>query len=957
KMTREFHHPYAAYDIQKTFMDVVYQVLENEGVGILESPTGTVSERTIPCLMSPGKSLSLICGSLTWLRDHKKKALQKALDEHMHGNYLLTTRSVYTDIEDEPDWVIEQARARKCRQLLELRDDMETRLEKIRLKEKKQYDRYLRGESTLKKRKIAAHLTKGDGESDHDEEQFVLDEYDSDHVDSGSGNHSKDKSLYSAETLALLNELGMGPIDLKKDEEEKYLEIEDEVKIFYSSRTHSQLTQFINELRLPKFPSSSAITEKQISNDQRTENKLTNVENVKHVTLGSRKNLCIHPKISQLGSLTSINERCIDLQSSSRAKADRCMFLPNQESQPLVHSFRDHSLATIRDIEDMNSLGKEIGICPYYASRAAIKPAEIVTLPYPLLLQKSAREALGIDLKGQVVIIDEAHNLMDAISNINSVQISLTQLKRAREQLGIYLMKFRNRLKGKNRVYIAQFLRVIDSLSGYLASKFTEPVSFDFFFKNEEFNEFITLKMFFIHVHEIYNDVVDFVHVREQKNDGTISEKDLLSGKGIDQINFFKLIHYLQENKIAQKVEGYAKHVEEDSRTSRAGKPSASAPLVSKSEQSSSVIHPLTSLLFALTHPQKEGRLFYAKLPPDNIILRFLLLDPSHQFQEVISSARAVILAGGTMSPMSDYTLHLFPYLKDNRITTLSCGHVIPKANQLAWTLSTGPSGREFEFTFGRRGDDNMIDDLGRAVLKICHVVPDGVVVFFPSYNYLKSILARWSSSCEDDGRSILQHLEVRKRVFQERKDVSVDKILQDYAQAIDSSKGGLLLSVVGGKMSEGINFSDALGRCVIIVGLPFPNINSAEWKAKIEFVEEAYIERLKTESISDENNFEERSVRQDQETIFKKKAKDVSRDFYENTCMRAVNQSIGRAIRHKGDYAAIVMVDKRYKSERIKSKLPGWIKEGLVVDAGDKSFTALLESLTKFFLGKIAPP
>ncbi|RKF73986.1 ATP-dependent DNA helicase chl1 [Golovinomyces cichoracearum] len=73
KMTREFHHPYAAYDIQKTFMDVVYQVLENEGVGILESPTGT------------GKSLSLICGSLTWLRDHKEKALQKALDEHING--------------------------------------------------------------------------------------------------------------------------------------------------------------------------------------------------------------------------------------------------------------------------------------------------------------------------------------------------------------------------------------------------------------------------------------------------------------------------------------------------------------------------------------------------------------------------------------------------------------------------------------------------------------------------------------------------------------------------------------------------------------------------------------------------------------------------------------------------------------------------------------------------------
>ncbi len=35
---------------------------------------------------------------------------------------------------------------------------------------------------------------------------------------------------------------------------------------------------------------------------------------------------------------------------------------------------------------------------------------QLVTLPYNLLLQKSAREALGIDLKDQIVIIDEAHS-------------------------------------------------------------------------------------------------------------------------------------------------------------------------------------------------------------------------------------------------------------------------------------------------------------------------------------------------------------------------------------------------------------------------------------------------------------------------------------------------------------------------------------------------------------------
>lgn len=125
----------------------------------------------------------------------------------------------------------------------------------------------------------------------------------------------------------------------------------------------------------------------------------------------------------------------------------------------------------------MGALGKELHICPYYASRSTIKPAEIVTLPYPLLLQKSAREALKLELTGHVVIIDEAHNLMDAIAGIEGVEVSLKQLKRARAQLSGYLQKFKNRLRGKNRVYVAQVVRVIDSLAGYLESRLKLPVT------------------------------------------------------------------------------------------------------------------------------------------------------------------------------------------------------------------------------------------------------------------------------------------------------------------------------------------------------------------------------------------------------------------------------------------------------------------------------------------------
>lgn len=71
---------------------------------------------------------------------------------------------------------------------------------------------------------------------------------------------------------------------------------------------------------------------------------------------------------------------------------------------------RDSVLATVRDIEDLVLEGKERQVCPYYATRKAVKQAQLVTLPYNLLLQKNAREALGIDLEGQIVVIDEAHS-------------------------------------------------------------------------------------------------------------------------------------------------------------------------------------------------------------------------------------------------------------------------------------------------------------------------------------------------------------------------------------------------------------------------------------------------------------------------------------------------------------------------------------------------------------------
>ena len=50
--------------------------------------------------------------------------------------------------------------------------------------------------------------------------------------------------------------------------------------------------------------------------------------------------------------------------------------------------------------------------------------SQLVVLPYNTLLHGPTREAVGLKLKDSVVIIDEAHNLLDAINNVYSVEIT-----------------------------------------------------------------------------------------------------------------------------------------------------------------------------------------------------------------------------------------------------------------------------------------------------------------------------------------------------------------------------------------------------------------------------------------------------------------------------------------------------------------------------------------------------
>ena len=57
------------------------------------------------------------------------------------------------------------------------------------------------------------------------------------------------------------------------------------------------------------------------------------------------------------------------------------------------------------------------------------------------------------------------------------------------------------------------------------------------------------------------------------------------------------------------------------------------------------------------------------------------------------------------------------------------------------------------------------------------------------------------------------------------------------------------------------------------------------------------------------------------------KKPKSAGQLWYNQQTYRAINQAIGRVIRHKNDYGAILLCDERFTQPSTITQLPAWLK------------------------------
>lgn len=830
----KYYHPYQPYKIQLELMKEIYDTLKDDTykVGIFESPTGT------------GKTLSLICSTLTWIRENKYKNLHE-------GNTNLNDNDPNEKEDDEPDWVTKAFKESILKEKKALIDDYETHLDGLVDSSAFLYNELSEAPSInnsydisdlmatenyrrFKKKKIEVSIDSDD--------EFLPNDYNVDGIAENEKISSEIRKMITNLESKMEREETQDKFDKLKNSFINDLNDNQPVpKIYFASRTHSQLSQFSGQLSLTKFPSVL--------------DGLEFNERVKYLPLGSRKQLCINTKVSKLGNTSLINEACLDLQKKDETKKSTslnkdktakqntggCEFYINYKkdmrtTKEINSKFRDLTFSKIHDIEDLVILGKNLHICPYYSSKHIIDTIpEVISLPYQLLLSQEIRSQLNINTKNSIIIIDEAHNLIDTITSLNSVNIRFEELKEIETNLKAYYSRFMKKLNSGNRINLLKLIKLIGKLTKYVEN---------FKSKNPKIESGLNLNI---------NDI--------------FFNNDL--------INIYDLDNYLKNSKIAYKIEKFT---------------NSKIPLLFK----------LIQLLKLINNPSKDGKLFFN----DDFSLNYMLLNPIEAFKDLVVESKCVILCGGTMEPIEDFEEFLFPYLNPKKqIKKFNCEHIIPDANLKVIPISNYKN-TVFDFSFKKRNNQKLIENLGNLILSLAVKIPHGVVVFFPSYKYLNDLIINWKNV------GIWDMINKAKKVFCEPKG-KIENFLEEYNKYVHSeNNGAILFSVVGGKISEGINFNDELARAVFMIGLPYPNVYSGELINKRKYIEEQVIQ--KGRSLND--------------------AKMKSQEFYENLCMKAVNQSIGRSIRNINDYSIIYLIDYRFNSEKVKGKLSGWIKKRIEI-------------------------
>eukprot|EP01022_Parablepharisma_sp_SALTPOND_P034715 TRINITY_DN926_c8_g1_i1.p2 TRINITY_DN926_c8_g1~~TRINITY_DN926_c8_g1_i1.p2 ORF type:complete len:1015 (-),score=128.69 TRINITY_DN926_c8_g1_i1:3623-6667(-) len=599
------------------------------------------------------------------------------------------------------------------------------------------------------------------------------------------------------------------------------------------------------------------------------------------ITLGSRDQMCIHEDLAR------VKGGQLNIMCKRKRRNREC---PYYEKRWVTLPTKKRELM---DIEDICAFGKAEGACPFYMVRNAIPTAELLLLPYNYLLDPKIRTMYrDISFEDSIIIFDEAHNVAKVAEDASSFETSVAMLNKCLDDIK-NLEKYKQEIQTKPEQYddikkemsqitlseLAEIAQPIQAFIAYLQD-FPDPGKDGTVMGGRKlFNMFKEGTAYKV---ATKNEAI----TKYVKKEATLENEQYMNGITVDNSSLYMASlnkctdalaarnggsYLLEWYRIIETVYYYMRHDSGPaSQANQTGSIEDFKVVVSNEEESEK-------------DSSNEG---------SNRSLKVFCFNPGIGFIELLRAVpRSIILTSGTLSPMDTLEKELripFPIKLESK-------HVIDISQVSLNVISSTESGHAFNFTYQHRENEAQLKALGEFIKKTCIVTPGGVLVFFSSYSVLNKCWALWK-------KTIIQELTqiYGIRSFREERGAAANqKTLCSYRHVISKGKGAVLYSVCRGKISEGLDFSDEAARAVIVVGIPFPAQTDKRVVLKKEYLDRKAAELKMNGGI-----------------------------WYTQEAIRAVNQAIGRVIRHINDYGAIILVDQRYAIERMSGMLSKWLRE-----------------------------
>ncbi|CAJ0952156.1 unnamed protein product, partial [Mesorhabditis belari] len=255
-------------------------------------------------------------------------------------------------------------------------------------------------------------------------------------------------------------------------------------------------------------------------------------------------------------------------------------------------------------------------------------------------------------------------------------------------------------------------------------------------------------------------------------------------------------------------------------------------------------------------------------------------------FQETTKDCHTVVMASGTLSPLDGIDAE---FRTDFKKICIRANEVFDPSRIFGAIIKYTLNGEPLNLMAGKVEKEIEKDGFSRSLREslkivsvICKATSNGVLVYASSYEMLRKLRFEFEKLNQAAfGQKVVIWEDPDPRLFETQ--------VNNYTTAANGD-GAVLFAVCRGKMSEGIDFKDKLARAVIILGWPYPSISDPQFKSKKAYDSDQF-ERARRREV--EGNYQWLGG---QELVYIR-------------LYRALNQAAGRAIRHKKDYGAIILI------------------------------------------------